>query len=124
MDKFIREKEKELDNFRFNQPVSFDGNQELYFCRNRMFILYNLIKIIKAKRFDKLNNMKISIKKILEGQYFDNPTIVNDKVNLIIIICIIAIPQTEAITDYNLNLIDNYKTDVTEDELIKLGFKY
>jgi len=63
LDKFINEKEKELDNIRFNQPVSFIGNQELYFCRNRMIILYNLIKIIKAKRFDKFNNMKIRIKK-------------------------------------------------------------
>jgi uncharacterized protein YdcH (DUF465 family) len=89
-----------------------------------MIILYNLIKIIKAKRFDKLNNMKSCIKKILNGGYFDNLTIVNDKVNFTIIICIIAIPQTEAITDYNLNLIDNKETDVTEDKLVKLGFKY
>jgi hypothetical protein len=63
LDQFRNEKEKELDKFRFNQPVSFEGNQELYFCRNRMIILYNLIKIIKAKRFDKLNNMKGCIKK-------------------------------------------------------------
>ena len=124
LDQFRNEKEKELDKFRFNQPVSFEGNKELYFCRNRMIILYNLIKIIKAKRFDKFNNMKSCIKKILNGEYFDNPTIVNDKVNLTIIICIIAIPQTEAITDYNLNLIDNKETDVTEDQLDILGFKY
>jgi len=124
LDQFIKKNKEELDKFRFNQPVSFEGNQELYFCRNRMIILYNLIKIIEAKRFDKFNNMKSCIKKIIEGRYFDNPAIVNDKVNLTIIICIIAIPQIEAITDYNLNLIDNKETDVTEDELIKLGFKY
>jgi len=33
LDQFINKKEKELDEFRFNQPVSFDGNQELYFCQ-------------------------------------------------------------------------------------------
>ena len=117
-------KKKELDNFQFNQPVSFDGNQELYFCRNSMIILYNLKKIIMDKRYDKLNNMKNSIKKILEIKFFDNPNIFNDKTNLTIIICIIAIPQTEDITDYNLNLIDSYGIEITVDELEKLGFKY
>lgn len=123
LDKFIELKKEELDKFRFNQPISFE-NEELYFCRNRMVILYSLQRIIEEKKYLTLKNMKYCIEKIFERKFLKNKKIIGDFIKLNIIILSIAVPQRESITDYNLNLIDNDGIDTTEEELIDLKFKF
>ena len=119
---FIASKKQELDNFIFNQPISFKKNEELYYCRNKTIILYNLEKMINNKRFEKIKNMKYCIEQILNRHFFEKDYIIKDNILITFIITLIAVPQKKIITDYNLNLIDDQEIDTTEDELIKLGF--
>ena len=121
LEEFIEEKKKELNKFRFNQPISFN-NKELYFCKNRMVIIYSLKYIIKEKKYEDLDNMKYCIKEIYTRNYLKNEKITNNPLKLNIIIMSIACPQGKSVTDYNLNLIDEDNIDTTEEELLKLNF--
>ena len=56
LDEFMKEKKKDFIKFRFNQPISFN-NKELYFCKNRMVIIYSLKRIIKEKKYEDLDNI-------------------------------------------------------------------
>ena len=123
LEEFIEEKKKELNKFRFNQPISFN-NKELYFCKNRMVIIYSLKRIIKEKKYEDLDDMKYCIKEIYTRNYLKNEKITNNPLKLNIIIMSIACPQRKSVTDYNLNLIDEDNIDTTEEELLKLNFRF
>jgi len=123
IENLINNEKKILDIFRFNQPISFD-NKELYYCQNKLIILYSLKEILKSKNEDSFEDMKYCIQSILERKYLDNPNFTNDKTKLIILIILISSPKEKLITDYNLNLLDDQDIDVTEEELTKLGFEY
>ena len=124
LNNFINDKKIEIENFRFNQPISFDNNNELYFCRNRIILLYNINQIIDRKKYDILKDMKYCIQQVLNRNFLRNEQIIKNNIYLTFIIILIAVPQRKILTDYNLNLIDNKDIDVTDIELKKLGFKY
>ena len=124
LEDFMKSQTNELENFRFNQPISLDQNEELYICRNRIIILYNLKKIIESKKFKKITNMKYCIGEVLKRNFFNNDKIMKDNVLMTLIIILIAVPQRDIITVYNLNLLDDKDIDVTEDKLKNLNFQY
>ena len=124
LNNFINDKKLEIENFRFNQPISFDNNNELYFCRNRIILLYNINQIIDRKKYDILKDMKYCIQQVLIRNFLGNEQIIKNNIYLTFIIILISVPQRKILTDYNLNLIDNKDIDVTDNELKKLGFNY
>ena len=124
LENYMKSKTDELESFRFNQPISFDKNEELYICRNRIIILYNLKKIIESKKFKKITNMKYCIREVLDRNFFNNDKIMKDNVLMTLIIILISVPQRDIITDYNLNLLDDKDIDVNEDKLNNLNFQY
>ena len=124
LNEFIIKKKFDLENFLFNQPISFDNNKELFYCKNKIVILNTLEKLIKKEKYELIDKMKYCIKEVLKRKLFEKEHIENNKIFNMLIIISIAIPQSEIITDYNLNLIDNEDIEVTEIELIKLGFQY
>ena len=124
LEDFMKSKKNELESFRFNQPISLEQNDELYICRNRIIILYNLKKIIESKKFKKITNMKYCIREVLDRNFFNNDKIMKDNVLMTLIIILIAVPQRNIITDYNLNLLDGKDIDLTEDKLKNLNFQY
>ena len=121
---FIEKRKEELDNFRFNQPISFKDNPELYYCRCRIVLLYNLKVIMMKKQTEKLNNMIYCINEVLKRNILKNNEIINNSIYITFVLILMAVPQRKIITDYNLNLIDNNDIDVTKESLLNLGFKY
>ena len=124
LENYMKSKTDELESFRFNQPISFDKNEELYICRNRIIILYNLKKIITSNKIKKITNMKYCIREVLKRNFINNDKIMKDNVLMTLIIILISVPQRDIITDYNLNLLDDKDIDVTKDKLNKLNFHY
>jgi len=124
LNNFIIKKKFELENFLFNQPISFENNKELFYCKNKIVILNNLEKLIKNEKYELIEDMKYCINEVLRRKLFEKEHIENNKIFNMFIIISIAIPQRKIITDYNLNLIDNEGIEVTEAELKKLGFQY
>ena len=124
LNKFIISKKSELESFLYNQPISFENNKELFYCKNKIVILTNLEKLINNEKYDLIDNMKYSIQEIIKRNFLDKYHIKNNNIYNMFILILIAIPQIKIITDYNLNLIDNEGIDVNENELIKLGFQY
>ena len=120
---FIDKEKNIFDKFRFNQPISFE-NRELYFCKCRLLVLYSLKNILKYINSKSLNNMKYSIKKVLSKNLLESTNTINEMKNINLCFILITCPQKELLTDYNLNLIDDKGIFVTEEELIRLGFKY
>ena len=106
----------------FNQPISFE-NKELYYFRNRAIILFALNKYLEKNNFEKLNKMRYCVKEILERNLFENKNIINKKEKFTFLIILIAIPQREIITNYNLNLIED-ESNISINELKQLGFKF
>ena len=121
---FINIKKPEFENFSFNQPISFENNKELFYCKNKVVILNNLEKIIKNEKYELIDNMKYCIQEVLKRKLFDKEHIKNNKIYNMLIIILIAIPQRKIITNYNLNLIDNEDIEVNEKELLNLGLQY
>ena len=124
IENFINSRKYELDKFRFNQPISFEDNPELYYCRCRMILLYNIKNILNENKTKKIDNMKYCVNEVLNRDFFNNSEIINNKSYITHIMILMAVPQRELITNYNLNLIDNKDIDVTEIELNNLGFHY
>ena len=127
IESFINTSKDELNNFRFNQPISFEENEELYYCRCRMILLFNIQKILMKKPTQKLNYlnyMNYCINEVLKRNLLNNDEIIKNKTYITHIIILIAIPQRKIITDYNLNLIDNQDIIVTGVELKILGFQH
>ena len=124
LNKFIIRKKPELENFLYNQPISFENNKELYYCKNKIVILNNLETIIKKEKYEIIDDMKYCIKEVLKRDFFNKEHITNNKIFNSIMAILIAAPEREIITNYNLNLLDNQDINVTENELIKLGFHY
>ena len=124
LEDFMKSKKNELESFRFNQPISLEQNEELYICRNRIIILYNLKKIITSNKIKKITNMKYCIREVLKRNFINNDKIMKDNVLMTLIIILIAVPQRDIITKYNLNLLDDKDIDVSEDELKNLNFQY
>ena len=121
---FINIKKSEIENFRFNQPISFE-NEDLYFYRNRIILIYNIKKIIEKNNNNTLKILKYYVQQVLNRNLFTNKEIIKNKIYLTFIIILIVIPQRMELTDYNLNLIDNDNNiNVDENQLLKLGFKY
>lgn len=121
---YIKSKKQELENFRFNQPISFDDNSELYFGKIRIGLIYNIKKIIEKGKYELLKNMKYCIEQVLNRKFLIEEKIIKNNILLNCIIILFGFPQRKTITDYNLNLIDNKDIDVNEIELKKLGFQY
>ena len=68
LNNFINDKNLEIENFRFNQPISFANNNELYFCRNMeiyIFLNQELISSIIDNNKNKFSFDKTSINKAL-----------------------------------------------------------
>ena len=121
---FINNREKELRNFRFNQPISFDNNIELYYCRCRIIILYNLKMMLKKNQFRIFKKMKYCINEVLHRNLLSNNDIITNYIKITSIIISIVVPQKETITKYNLNLIAHNDINISKEDLIKLGFQY
>ena len=121
---FVEETKNELQNFVFNQPISFKNNEELYYCRCRIVLISNLEKIVKKNERKIWEKMNYCIKKILKRKIFDNIKITKNKNDITSILILMAFPQSNIITKYNLNLIYNENVDVTKNELLTLGFQY
>jgi hypothetical protein len=49
LNEFIKGKKSELESFLYNQPISFENNKELFYCKNKIVILTNLEKLINNK---------------------------------------------------------------------------
>ena len=121
---FVDVKKNELQNFVFNQPISFENNDELYYCRCRIVLIYNLEKIVAKNEQNIWTKMNYCIKKVLKRKIFDNIKIAKNKNDITSILILMAVPQSKIITKYNLNLIYNENVDVTKNELLNLGFQY
>ena len=121
---YINSKKQELENFRFNQPISLDKNSELYFAKIRIGLIYNIKKIIEKEKYEILKNMKYCVKEVLNREFLIDEKIIKNNILLNCIIILFAFPQNKTITDYNLNLIDNKDIDVNGIKLKNLGFKY
>ena len=121
---YINSKKQELENFRFNQPISFCENSELYFCKIKIGLIYNIKKIIEKEKYKILKNMKYCVEEVLNRNFLIDDHILKNNIYLNCIIILISVPQRKIITDYNLNLIDNKDIDVNVNELKKLGFQY
>ena len=124
LNKFLLNKKPELENFLYNQPISFNNNKELFYCKNKIVILNSLEKIIKGEKFEIIDYMKYCIKEVLNRNFLNRDYIINNNIYNSIITILIASPEREIITNYNLNLIDNQDIDATEKELLSLGFQY
>ena len=124
LNKFINSKKLEFKNFLFNQPISFEKNKELFYCKNKVVILHCLEKIINKEKYDLIDKMKYCITQVLKRKLLDKEYIKLNNIFNMFIIILICIPQREIITDYNLNLIDNEDIEVTETKLKDLGFQY
>ena len=103
----------------FNQPISFENNN-LYFYRNRLLILYSLRGIKEFKRYNKFKNMQYSCKEIFINNLFNK---CKNKTQITFIIILIVSPQRPIITDYNINLINETNNIITKKNLLDLGFK-
>ena len=124
VENFINKRKKELDNFRFNQRISFENNEELYFSRCRIVLIYNLEKIVKKNKNKIWKDMKYCINEVLKRKFFDNIKIIKSKNSITSILILMAVPQSEIITNYNLNLLDNNNVNTTKNDLLTLGFKH
>lgn len=107
---YIEYAKKELKNLHaFNQPIPFE-NQELYWYRNKIIILFSFEKIVEKGRLPYMIN---SIDEIKRRQLFTKSYILENKELLTILISLISIPQTKPYCSFNLNLIEskdnNYK---------------
>jgi len=123
LQKLINQEKEEFDKFQFNQPISFE-NKDLFICQNKQVIFYSIKDILIYKETDLLEKMKYCIKRVLDENLLDDPNIFNDYLKITLIFILISLPQKKAITDYNLNLINDDKNNVYENDLIDLGFKY
>ena len=124
VENFINKRKKELDNFRFNQRIFFENNEELYFSRCRIVLIYNLEKIVKKNKNKMWKDMKYCINEVLKRKFIDNIEIIKSKNSITSILILMAVPQSEIITNYNLNLIDNNNVNTTKNDLLTLGFKH
>ena len=123
LEKIIKDEKKVFENFKFNQPISFD-NRELYFYQNKQIIIYSIEDILNNEETESFENMKYCINKVLEKNLLEDPNILKDCLKLTLIFILISSPQRKIITDYNLNLINDEKNIVIEEKLIELGFIY
>ena len=62
---YINSKKQELENFRFNQPISFCENSELYFYKIKIGLIYDIKKIIEKEKYTILKNMKYCVEEVL-----------------------------------------------------------
>ena len=123
LEKIIKDEKKVFENFKFNQPISFE-NRELYFYQNKQIIIYSIEDILNNEETESFENMKYCINKVLEKNLLEDPNILKDCLKLTLIFILISSPQRKIITDYNLNLINDEKNIVIEEKLIELGFIY
>ena len=120
---FLEIKQEEYKHLpTFNQPISFENKELLYF-RNRAIILFALNKFLEKNNYQKINKMRYCVKEILKRNLFENKNIINKKEKFTFLIILIAVPQREIITNYNLNLIED-ESNISENELKQLGFKF
>ena len=121
--KYINKEYDKLKNIIFNQPIAFN-NKELYFFRNRKFILFDIKKGMEFVDDDTINDMNYCINKVLKINLFKKDNIINNEMLLALIIILIVSPQIQIFTDYNLNLIDEDDIEVNENKLKDIDFFY
>ena len=130
-DNFKKDVKSKLKNWQlFNQPIDL-SNKELYWNRNIFIVYYSLYNIFddedknKDKVKDKLELIQKNIKSIIARDVFKQDYIINNIELLTSIMILIALPQSNLIIEFNLNLIEtkdpnyNVEKELTKNNMIK-----
>ena len=127
-DNFKSKVKKKIEKIQlFNQAIDLD-NKELYWYRNIFVVYYALDTIFDLEEKEILKSIKLmqgNINLVLNGDYLSKEYILNNNELLTSIIILIALPQSESMTQFNLNLIEsadpqyNYLDELNKNKMQK-----